>query len=710
MPKPCKKKNSNFALRCSARRGRRAHLVELWPRASLEGDTRFQVATPRTMLGEKSSPAEGLKKELQKHLEHDEQARSPRVAPDSVHGARDARGIEFVVEGREALPEVVKTRIENMEDQMYSGFLSELNLAWVSVDDTICLWLPRQPQDTYFDPNPYDGPRPPPCSKTCKDYVFAVTLVKPDPNKEYDCDGMPPYFLAVALRECVQLFKLEVTDREISVQDTAIEIPVESFIKCMVATPRGRLFVGCNDGYVYELHYEEDDLSLSSFWRPRKFRKTACNTYGSRVMRGLKSLVQYHETEPVVDMCFDPTRHFLYALTAKNSDQRTSLAKDYIAKNTTLHVYSLSSSDSDGGMGKPENLDSKTLEALEVSKCASNVLDKDVLSIHPVVYSESVFFPQPLYNRYMREDSQLHVVLVTASGWRIYFRYDSHSKLHWKKEDVIPPPWHTKDMQNMPHSQSTYAPGTSRARCAMYKNGLFLLGNDTGVHCRVRKWEGDFLGGQRACTQETGHLFGARTRITYTKPADNTTGCCAGDNQHSHEVAQEIKASQLSQDQYGASLDLWTIEEMTTRGIVGMVRDIWGKSRPFLTRPWCQVPSVNEQWTQHVSPPRRFICIGRREVVILHRLQPWEKLRELAKEQEVRRGQLLDQPDDTAMAPEQKCASLLLWWVRAGGSPGSQADHASKFLFRFANHHEVRVSAAEIVCMRVRVWFAESPA
>jgi hypothetical protein len=119
---------------------------------------------------------------------------------------------------------------------------------------------------------------------------------------------------------------------------------------------------------------------------------------------------------------------------------------------------------------------------------------------------------------------------------------------------------------------------------------------------------------------------------------------------------------------------------------------------------------VNEQWTQHVSPPRRFICIGRREVVILHRLQPWEKLRELAKEQEVRRGQLLDQPDDTAMAPEQKCASLLLWWVRAGGSPGSQADHASKFLFRFANHHEVRVSAAEIVCMRVRVWFAESPA
>lgn len=184
-------------------------------------------------------------------------------------------------------------------------------------------------------------------------------------------------------------------------------------------------------------------------------------------------------------------------------------------------------------------------------------------------------------------------------------------------------------------------------------------------------------------------------------PLTRRRGVCAGDNHSSHEVAQEIKASQLSQDAHGASLDLWTIEEMTSCGIVGMVRDIWGKDNKG-TRPGCQVPSVNEQWTQHVSPPRRFICIGRREVVILHRLQPWEKLRELAKEHEVRRGQVLDQPDDTAMAPEQTCASLLLWWVRVSGDR-PQADHASKFFFRFANHHEVRVSAAEIVCVRVRV-------
>ena len=119
--------------------------------------------------------------------------------------------------------------------------------------------------------------------------MLAVALVKPDPKREYNCDGMPQYFLAVALRECVQLFKLDVTDTEISVQDTAIEIAVESYVKCMLSTPTGRLFVGCNDGGVYELHYEEDDVSLSSFWHPRKFRKTSCKGRFERML----AMVQY---------------------------------------------------------------------------------------------------------------------------------------------------------------------------------------------------------------------------------------------------------------------------------------------------------------------------------------------------------------------------------------------------------------------------------
>jgi len=86
--------------------------------------------------------------ELESNIDSDSRRRNERqsgyISGDSY--LRDARGIEFVVEGRETLPEVVQARVNSMEDQMYSGFLSDLNLAWVSVDDTICLWLPS-PQD-----------------------------------------------------------------------------------------------------------------------------------------------------------------------------------------------------------------------------------------------------------------------------------------------------------------------------------------------------------------------------------------------------------------------------------------------------------------------------------------------------------------------------------------------------------------------------------
>jgi len=86
--------------------------------------------------------------ELESNIDSDLRRRNERqsgyISGDNY--LRDARGIEFVVEGRETLPEVVQARVNSMEDQMYSGFLSDLNLAWVSVDDTICLWLPS-PQD-----------------------------------------------------------------------------------------------------------------------------------------------------------------------------------------------------------------------------------------------------------------------------------------------------------------------------------------------------------------------------------------------------------------------------------------------------------------------------------------------------------------------------------------------------------------------------------
>jgi len=416
----------------------------------------------------------------------------------------DVRGIEFVVEGREALPEVVQARVNNMEDQMYSGFLSELDLAWVSVDDTICLWLPA----------PQDVPRPPPCSKRCPDYVLAAALVKPDPSKEYNCDGMPQYFLAVALRNCVQLLKLEVTDTQISLQDTAIEIAVDSYVSCMESTPSGRLFVGCHDGGVYELHYEEDDISLSSFWRPRKFRKTACGSFVSRW--GLGRITSLYETQPVQLMCYDSTRHYLYALTAKRCEERTS--RDYIAKNTRIHIYSLGAKDGTGdGTSAPRQLVNESLFKIGDRHRLEDVLDGDILSMHPVQYSED-------------QSKRLHLLLVTGTGYRIYLDFlHSSSLLMVAQNGLLLSPSLSTAAAGDAGPQNNAAAAAPRARCAAYSNGLFLLGCDSVVHCVARASMEDYHGTPNA------------------------------------EVVRDIRANQLSPDQQAISLDLWQIEEMASR-------------------------------------------------------------------------------------------------------------------------------------------------
>jgi hypothetical protein len=67
-----------------------------------------------------------------------------------------------------------------------------------------------------------------------------------------------------------------------------------------------------------------------------------------------------------------------------------------------------------------------------------------------------------------------------------------------------------------------------------------------------------------------------------------------------YHVVQDIKASHFSQERQRASLDFWQIEEMTTRGAITPVDEIWGpKMRAERKNGLCGcVPSVNEQWTQ----------------------------------------------------------------------------------------------------------------
>jgi hypothetical protein len=88
-----------------------------------------------------------------------------------------------------------------------------MSTQWVSVDDTLSLWLPA----------PAPAPRPPPRVIHCKDYISAVGIVRTDPSKAYACQSVGPYLLAVALRECVQFYSLHQSESELVVLETGME-------------------------------------------------------------------------------------------------------------------------------------------------------------------------------------------------------------------------------------------------------------------------------------------------------------------------------------------------------------------------------------------------------------------------------------------------------------------------------------------------------
>ncbi|EKX38314.1 Nup155, nuclear pore complex component [Guillardia theta CCMP2712] len=526
---------------------------------------------------------------------------------NSVYEADDV-GIEFSAESRDRLPDLVVSRLENMRDLCFFGILREINIAWASVDDVICLWSPV----------PQEGTRPPARTLHCKDYVTAVCLVRPDPSKTYDCDGMPMFFLAVGLRESVELFKLELTETEIVIHDTNIEIPVESYVCKMVSTPLGRLFIGCSDGCVYELHYDEDDYSLSSFWRPRKFRKKSCQSFRfDEIFRGVSRMIKTVDTDPITEMVYDSSRHILYALSqqrAEQDSQRSAMQRSYICR------YSLGPDGRSGVQYLGRSDLERATQGIEQARRmpmsqGAKAADHDIVAVHAIDVAESV---------------QCQCVLVTSTGYRIFLEWQEGSK-QVRVRSTKAPPSAAAAMhggRSMPET---------RVQCSLYRHGIFLLG------------------------------------------MPNLVVCIAGTHNQSEteerEVYFEIPMAQHLPDAYGA-VQMWMLEEVTClAGSGSAVVPAGTKANPR----GGTVQSTNELLQQHVSSPRRFLCIGSSGVVVVHRQQPWEKLRFASQHAEALESQARMLGKEgwhyfLRFPKEQACASAIYWWVQAGGGQQQYSD------------------------------------
>ena len=511
------------------------------------------------------------------------------------------------------LPEAVRQRLDNMEDLCFFGIvcLDIHPLAWVSVDNSLCLWI-----------SPLTLAHPPPTRVIhVKDYITSVALVKANPEKTYACDGDPPYFLAVALRECILFFQIYLQDMELVVRETSIEISIDSFICKMVSTENGRLFVGCKDGNVYEIDFAEADDSFGSlFYRKRK---TNCNKSAGilsstmtvlNVMRNV--LLGAKPQEPVAFLVYDPSRHIVLALTQSRTVD--SISGNEGSSTAHLHAFFLDSRGSQGELlceRKPPAYKGPFSIHTEphVMAVDANVKENflgEFVALHPISKDEC---------------GKLNAVLVSSAGLRAYISVTEQDGFSCRA--LRPPP--TVEQGGWANT----AAKSAKLSASVYHDGLWL------VTCADR-------------SRTAGSLF----CISQDRncPPRSLSNSLTQSPQRKTEIISAYSAAALQV----LPATVWAIQEVPPC--------FWysTKNSSCLESP-NRILSTHELFDQHIVQHRKFLILCRNGIFVVARRQPWEKMEFYLS----RFPELVTAPEKLSkvvrITKEQLCATAVLWWVRS---------------------------------------------
>ncbi|EDQ93055.1 uncharacterized protein MONBRDRAFT_22425 [Monosiga brevicollis MX1] len=224
-------------------------------------------------------------------------------------------------------PELVD-QIQQAQAQSLTGIFPEVNRAWLTVDSHIYIWD--------FD----DG------SDLCvyrelQEVIVGVALVRPKPGV---FDAKIQYLLALATPLTVYLVGVEFTGRphptmhgcQMNMDPDALHRASTDNVAmtALVGGPNGRIFMGGNDGCVYELLYERGDGWLFR----RKCRKiNHSQGYVKYFLPSVLSSVFADNTEQIDQLCFDPSRNVLYSRT-RNFIQAFVLEEGGLRKAQTLYA------------------------------------------------------------------------------------------------------------------------------------------------------------------------------------------------------------------------------------------------------------------------------------------------------------------------------------------------------------------------------------
>ncbi|PSN69473.1 nucleoporin Nup157/170 [Corynespora cassiicola Philippines] len=289
------------------------------------------------------------------------------------------------------VPEAVFEQVDRTQMSTRMGLFSEINHAWVAVDNQLYLW-------DYTHPNPeLIG------FEEQANTIQCVKLVRPRPNVFL---ASISYLLVVATTTDIFLIGVQCQQgaegvHGVTLYRTGLSVSVRGIsVGVIEGSPKtGRIFFAADNGSedVYEINYQQEDRWFSSKCSKKNHVQKSVS---------LPALPFYATAKPpgIQQMVIDDTRNLLYTLstngTIKVYHMRTSSTLEMAVWRTLAHVKTQCGHITNG---------SRTLD------------DMKIVGIDPIISSEA---------------DHLSLLATTTTGCRLYFSTTSGG---WKTDAMSPP-------------------------------------------------------------------------------------------------------------------------------------------------------------------------------------------------------------------------------------------------------------------------------
>lgn len=272
-----------------------------------------------------------------------------------------------------------------------------------------------------------------------KEVIIAVSLSAPKPGV---FTSNVKYVLIVATPVEVTLFAImwETELSQLRLQQTTYTVPSDNVTMFrVVGSQCGRVFMGGNDGNVYELEYESADSVWSLIGQARKCRKLNRSAWHWKLVHVLPPFLREISglNDSLVDLVVDDTRHLLYSLSAGGDISLFYLGSDNKSMSTVTSSFNVFEEAHTCVLNRPRESSPKA----------------DYLKYNASMKIVGLFVIPPA------ESSQLHAIVVLATGIRVYLQVLTSDRMAYLKDGFKSAPFALKVpyVRSPPPSEATAA-------------------------------------------------------------------------------------------------------------------------------------------------------------------------------------------------------------------------------------------------------------